>query len=195
MENVSKQIWTYAAKRNLWHERRGWFFKCLKETRGDKTNVKAFYGKFQVSFLAEVGPQVQRQLAANYTREGEGHANEGWQINKDVVSKVCTDFDDVLFWNSCEVRMSLSQNEQDGVQRPGWSLAADFSECQLSNFCRHICDCGKLLKHACARICLYSLLCKRQDPGTGLTWICLVMFVMVPNLGSRLWWFRITFSK
>ena len=31
------------------------------------------------------------------TREGEGHANERWQINKDVLSKVCTEFDDILF--------------------------------------------------------------------------------------------------
>ena len=73
------------------------FCKGLKGAGGDETNVKAFYGSLQVSFPAEVGPQEQRQLAATDTREKEGHANEGWQIDKDVVSKVCTDFDDILF--------------------------------------------------------------------------------------------------
>ena len=36
----------------------------------------------QICFIS----QGQRELAAKYTREGEGHANEGWLINKDVVS-------------------------------------------------------------------------------------------------------------
>ena len=44
-----------------------------------------------------MGPQEQSQLAAKYTLEGGGHANEGWQIYQDVVSMVCTDFDDILF--------------------------------------------------------------------------------------------------
>ena len=68
------------------------FCKGLKEAGGDETKVKAFCGSLLVSFLAEVGPQRQRQLVATYTREGEGHANEGY-----AVSKVCTDFDDILF--------------------------------------------------------------------------------------------------
>ena len=59
--------------------------------------IKAFFfGNHQMSFLGEVGPQGQRQLAAKYTREGEGHADEAGQINKEVVWKVCTDFDDIL---------------------------------------------------------------------------------------------------
>ena len=29
-----------------------------------------------------------------HTRGGEGHATEGWQIEKDVVSKICSDFHD-----------------------------------------------------------------------------------------------------
>ena len=53
-----------------------------------RQKIKDFCGNLQVSFLAEVGPQGQRQLAAKYTRGGEGHPNEGWEINKDVVSKV-----------------------------------------------------------------------------------------------------------
>ena len=50
-----------------------------------------FCGNLQISFLAG------GELAANFTREGEGHANEGWFIDKDVVSKICKDFNDVLF--------------------------------------------------------------------------------------------------
>ena len=51
----------------------------------------------QISFFAEVGTQGQRQLAVKYTREGEGHANEVWQINPEVVTKVCTNFNAPLF--------------------------------------------------------------------------------------------------
>ena len=61
--------------------------------RIDETKLQAFHS----SFLADVGPQGQRRVAAKYRREGEGHSNECWQINKDVVSEVCTDFDDILF--------------------------------------------------------------------------------------------------
>ena len=43
--------------------------------------MRAVYGKLQISFLAE------GELAAKYPREGEGHANEGWFIDKDVVSE------------------------------------------------------------------------------------------------------------
>ena len=37
----------------------------------------------------------------------KSHADEGWQINKEVVSKIRVDFDDIL----CEVSMTLSQIE------------------------------------------------------------------------------------
>ena len=72
-----------------------------------------------------MGPQGQRQLAATYTREG--HANEGWQIDKDVVSKICTDFDDILF--ETVVKSVCSSAEMNWVlpQRPGWCLAAGFN--------------------------------------------------------------------
>ena len=43
----------------------------LKEARGDETKLRAVYGKHQISFFAEVGPQGQRQLAAKCTRKGE----------------------------------------------------------------------------------------------------------------------------
>ena len=54
------------------------------------------YGNLQISFFRKVGPQGQRQLAAKYTRAGEGHATEGWHIKPEVVSKVRTEFDDIL---------------------------------------------------------------------------------------------------
>ena len=72
-------------------------FKGLKEAQGDDSEIKTIYGNLHISFFAEVRPQGQRQLAAKYTCEGEGHADEGWQINKGVVSRVCTDFHHTLF--------------------------------------------------------------------------------------------------
>ena len=47
--------------------------------------------KDTISFFAEVGSQGQRQLAAKFTREGEGYVEEGRQIKSEVASKVCTD--------------------------------------------------------------------------------------------------------
>ena len=58
---------------------------------GDESKVRSFYGKLRISFF------VGGDLAAKYTREGEGLADEGWFIDKDVVSKICKDFNDVLF--------------------------------------------------------------------------------------------------
>ena len=66
-------------------------------------------GNLLISFLADVGPQGQRQLAAKYTREGEGHAKEGWHITSEVVSKVCTDLDDILFETVVRVCARLPQ--------------------------------------------------------------------------------------
>ena len=43
--------------------------------------MRAVYGKLQISSLAE------EELAAKDPREGQGHANEGWFIDKDVVSE------------------------------------------------------------------------------------------------------------
>ena len=62
------------------------FFNGLKEVDGDESKVRSFYGKLQTSFF------VEGDLAAKYTREGEGPADEGWFIDKDVVSNICTDF-------------------------------------------------------------------------------------------------------
>ena len=67
------------------------FFKGLKEVGGDESKVRAFDGKLQISFF------VGKEFAAKFTRKGEGHANKGWVIDKHVVSKTCTEFNDVLF--------------------------------------------------------------------------------------------------
>ena len=66
-------------------------------------------------------------LVAKYTREGEGLADEGWFIDKDVVSKTCTDFNNVLF--ETVVKSSRPTTRMIGriAQRPGVRLAADFS--------------------------------------------------------------------
>ena len=53
---------------------------------GDESKVRTFHGKPQISF------HVGRDVAAKYTREGEGHAEEAWVIDMKVVSTTCTDF-------------------------------------------------------------------------------------------------------
>ena len=40
---------------------------------------------------------VGGDVAAKYTREGEGLAEEGWVINSTVVSTICTAFSDAFF--------------------------------------------------------------------------------------------------
>ena len=50
-------------------------FKELKEMEGDESKVGTFHAKLQISFY------VGRDVAAEYTREGEGHGEEGWIIN------------------------------------------------------------------------------------------------------------------
>ena len=59
--------------------------------QGDESKVRTFYGKLQISFY------VGRDVAAKFTREGEGRAEEGGIINIPVVSAICTDFNDALF--------------------------------------------------------------------------------------------------
>ena len=51
---------------------------------------RTFHGKHQISFY------VEKDVAATNTREGEGHAEEGWIINLLVVSAMCTDFGEAL---------------------------------------------------------------------------------------------------
>ena len=72
------------------------FFKAFKDALGDESKIKTFYGTLQIPFFAQVGPQRQRHLAAKCTRVGKGHANEGWQINPEMVTQVCTNFNEPL---------------------------------------------------------------------------------------------------
>ena len=101
--------------------------KALRKPEEMRRRSKTFLGLFSfLSFHAEVGPQGQRQLAAG--SEGEGHAIEGWEINKEVVSKVCTGLDDILFVTVAKSVGTLSQSGGVATERPGGNLAADFSE-------------------------------------------------------------------
>ena len=127
MENESKQTLKISSQKKPLARAQAMFCKGLKGAEGDETKVKAFCGSLQVSFLAEVGPQGQKQLAATDTREKEGHANEGWQIDEDVVSKICTDFDDTLFETVVKSVCCSAEMNRVLPQRPGWCLAAGFS--------------------------------------------------------------------
>ena len=59
--------------------------------KGDESKVRTFYRKLQTSFC------VGRDVAAKYTRAGEGRTEEGWIINIPVMSAICADFNDALF--------------------------------------------------------------------------------------------------
>ena len=120
------------------------FFKDLKEARG---NV-----------LAEVGLQRQRSLAVKYTHEGEGHANEGMQIEKDVVSKICTDFDDIHFETVVKSeRPTATMNRVLPKDQAGaWQLISVNDNRQSSADISVIVD--KLLIHVCARTSACHLL-------------------------------------
>ena len=53
------------------------------------------------------------ELAAKYAREGKGHANEGWFVDKHSVPKFCTEFNDVLF--ETVVKSSRSTTRMGGA--------------------------------------------------------------------------------
>ena len=59
------------------------FFKAFKDAQGDESKINIIHGALQISFFAEVCP-----LGIKHTREGEGHANEDWHINPEVVTRV-----------------------------------------------------------------------------------------------------------
>ena len=62
-----------------------------EEIKGDESKVRTLYRNLQISHC------VGKDIAARYTRKGEGRAEEGWVINHPVVSAICTDFSDTLF--------------------------------------------------------------------------------------------------
>ena len=60
------------------------FFKGLKEVGGNaRLKLKPFV-KISKSLSLQKWDRKDRELAAKYTREGQGHANEGWFVEKDV---------------------------------------------------------------------------------------------------------------
>ena len=89
--NVWRQDLKSALKEGHWPRRKPRSSKDSRKWEGMRLRSELFHGKLQISFLVGGG------VAAEYTREGEGHADEGWCIDKEVVSKTCTVFDDVLF--------------------------------------------------------------------------------------------------
>ena len=87
-------------------------------------------------------------MAAKDTRDGEGHADEGWQINKEVVSKVCSGFGSILFETVVKsVQLSARVN---GLQP--WQLISVNVNCETLADVSMIVE--RLLKPECARICL-----------------------------------------
>ena len=115
---------------------------------------------------------------------------DGWQIEKHVVSKTCTDFND-SFSKGGEIKLTHYQNDWAVAQGPRKSLAADFSEHGSSMFFRPICDCGKTADAHLPIIFSIQETRSWNVPELQLPGLC----VMVAKLGSPRWWFRISFSK
>ena len=84
-QRVKARLEVSPQRRLLTEAQAAMFFKGLKEAGEDESKVRSFYGKLQISFF--VGG-----LAAKCTRDSEGHADEGWFFDKDVVSNIFTDF-------------------------------------------------------------------------------------------------------
>ena len=58
--------------------------------KADESKINVIYGKFQISFL------IGRGLAARFTLEGEGLADQGWTMNHDIIGAICTDYREAL---------------------------------------------------------------------------------------------------
>ena len=52
-ERAENEIWKYAAKRNLWHERRGCFSNVSRKPKEIRSMSKPFSGNLQVHSLLE----------------------------------------------------------------------------------------------------------------------------------------------
>ena len=127
------------------------FFTSLKKLEKMRQRSKPFMGILRFLSLRELD-RKDRGWQPN-TRESEGHADEGWQINKEVVLKFCADFADILFetvvksvWPSARVK-GLQPKKQVGT----WQLISVDVDCETSADVSMIVE--RLLKHECARIC------------------------------------------
>ena len=67
------------------------FYKVRSAARKDESQINVICGKLQISFL------IGRGLAAQFTPEGEGLANQGWKINHDIFGAIFTDYSEALF--------------------------------------------------------------------------------------------------
>ena len=72
-------------------------FKALQEAKEDTSKMKIYLGFTAGLLFCGRGPRENMNLAAKYTIEGEGHAQEGWQVFLEVLKQVCTDFNEELF--------------------------------------------------------------------------------------------------
>ena len=66
------------------------FLKGRSAARGDESKINVVYRKLQISFF------IGRALAAKFTAEGEGLADQGCTINHDVISEICTEYSESL---------------------------------------------------------------------------------------------------
>ena len=57
----------------------------------DESEITVVYGKLQISFF------VGGTMAAKFTPEGEGLADQGWIIKPAVISAICLEFSEALF--------------------------------------------------------------------------------------------------
>ena len=67
------------------------FYKELKAVKADESKISVICGKLQISFL------IGRGLAATFTLEGEGFADQGWTVNHDIIGAICTDCSEAIF--------------------------------------------------------------------------------------------------
>ena len=67
-------------------------FKALFDAKGTGP-----YGENSNLFLGKsVGLEGNRQLAARYVIEDAGHTEAGWKLFRDVLHKICANFEDVM---------------------------------------------------------------------------------------------------
>ena len=94
------------------------FYKSLKAAKADESQINVICGELQISVL------IGRGLAAKFTPEREGLADQGWIINHDIIGAICTDYSEALF--EAIVKTSWQQNRLCGfcpkVQGYTWQL-------------------------------------------------------------------------
>ena len=59
--------------------------------QADEAKINLVFGELQMSFL------IVRGLAARFTPESEGFADQGWTVNHNIIGAICTDCSEALF--------------------------------------------------------------------------------------------------